>query len=250
MFTVEMDKKITKTKKVLLGDQLFLVVDLTKPFTMDQEVFPGDPKPVRRILSSIRETGWEHYIHEVADHHFQPHADAPKHYDPQSQDKGIEFFGLDYVFNPAVLIDLSNNKEAGNRNGIKYLLKIEKRFLEPYQSLLKKKGAVIIRTGFDKWLEANLPNREELIPFFTPEAAGFLASFHNIKVIGTDSLNVDPPESNRAHLSFKEKMIVEGLVNLHAIPAKSRENFDIQTAPLKITGATGSPVTAFAFVKL
>lgn len=236
--------------EITLGGIRFAVIDLMKPFSLETEVFPGDPKPKRKIVSEIKNTGWEHYIHEIADHHFQPHADAPKHYLPELQNHDILYFDFDYIFNTAILIDLSGNGNAEKHQGIRFLKKITQKELEPYHKLLNQKGAVIIRTGYDKWLEANFPNYEKLIPYFTPEAAEYLSLFKNIKIVGTDSLNVDPPESNRAHRFFKNKMIVEGLVNLSAIPQNKRDNFDIQTSPLKISGATGSPVTAFAFIKL
>ena len=95
------------SKTIQLGGHTFLVVDLTKPLTLDQEVYPGDPKPSRKVFSDIFETGWHHYIHEIGDHHFQPHGDAPNHQNPELIDKGFEVFDLDWFFNPAFMIDLS-----------------------------------------------------------------------------------------------------------------------------------------------
>ena len=238
------------TTEIKLGGTTFLVIDLTKPLTLDQEVYPGDPKPVRKVFSDIRETGWHHYIHELGDHHFQPHADAPNHQNPDMMDKGIEIFDVSYVFNPAFLIDLSRSPEAKEINGITFLTEITKEHLLPYEPLLRKKGAVLLRTGYDKWLENNYPHNPEMLPYLTAEAAGYLASFKNIKVTGTDSLTVDPDGSHTAHRKLKEKLIVESLVHLDAIPKKNRDSFDLQTSPLRITGATGGPVTAYAYVKI
>ncbi len=99
-----------------------------------------------------------------------------------------------------------------------------------------------------KWLESNLPHEPELLPFLTPEAAGYLASFKNLKVVGTDSLTVDPPGSHLAHQFLKEKLIVESLVHLHCIPTDQRSAFDLQTSPVRIIGATGGPVIAYAYI--
>jgi len=240
--------KITTTIK--LGGTNFQVIDLTKPLTLDQEVYPGDPKPKRKVFSDIHDTGWHHYVHELGDHHFQPHADAPNHQNPDRMDKGIEIFDISYVFNPAFLIDLSRSPEAKEINGITFLTEITKGQLLPYESLLSQKGAILLRTGYDKWLENNYHHSPEKLPYLTGEAAAYLASFKNIKVTGTDSLTVDPNGSHTAHQKLKEKLIVESLVHLDAIPEKNRNSFYLQTSPLRIAGATGGPVTAYAFVKI
>lgn len=236
------------TKIITLGKQEFLVVDLTEALSLDQEVYPGDPKPKRIVFSDIEECGWHHYIHEIGDHHFHPHGDAPNHQNPDSMDKGFEMFGLDHCFNPAFMIDLSDHKNANEINGIQFQIKIDFIDLKQYEKLLFEKEAVLIRTGYDKWLEANLPHQAELLPYFTPEAAAYLALFKNLKVVGTDSLTVDPPGSHEAHQLLKEKLIVESMVHLHEIPKEHFNCFDLQTSPLSIIGATGGPVIAYAYI--
>ena len=238
------------TTKINLGGSEFLVIDLMKPLTLDQEVYPGDPKPARKVFTDIHESGWHHYIHELGDHHFQPHADAPNHQNPDRMDQGIEIFDVRWSFNPAFLIDLSGTPEAGEINGITFLVKITKEHLTPYGQLFSEKGAVLFRTGYDRWLENNYPHTPDLLPYFTSEAAEYLASFKNLKVVGTDSLTVDPDGSHTAHQALKEKLIVESLVHLHVIPEENRNSFDLQTSPLRVVGATGGPVTAYAFVKI
>ncbi len=236
-------------KEIQLGGHTFLVVDLTNPLRLDQEVYPGDPKPSRKVFTDIHETGWHHYIHEIGDHHFQPHGDAPNHQNPELIDKGFEIFGLDYCFNSALMIDLSHSAEAEEVNGIRFQVKIRLQDLMSYDRQLNEKGAVIFRTGYDRWLEANFPHQPELLPYFEPEAAEYLANKRNIEVVGTDSLTVDPDGSHTAHKLLKEKLIVESMVNLHAIPEEKRQNFDLQTSPLRIVGATGGPIIAYAFLK-
>ena len=237
------------SKRIKLGGKEFLVVDLTNPLSLDQEVYPGDPKPIRKVFTDIHETGWHHYIHELGDHHFQPHGDAPNHQNPDLLDKGFEIFDLDYCFNPAFLIDLSDSEKSCEINGIRFLTEITKEDLAPFESLFKEKGAVLVRTGYDSWLEKNLPHDPELLPYFNPDAAAYLATFKNIKVVGTDSLTVDPDGSHLAHQLLKEKFIVESMVHLHTIPRDKREVFDLQTSPVKIIGATGGPVVAYAFIQ-
>jgi kynurenine formamidase len=238
------------TKKIKLGGKEFLVIDLMQPLTLDQEGYPGDSKVVRKVFTDMAETGIQHYIHEIGDHHFHPHGDAPNHQNPDRMDQGIEVFDIDYSFNPAFMIDLSDNENAQTVQGITFLTEITKEHLLPFASLLAEKGAVLFRTGYDQWTEKNLPHDVALLPYFNEEAAAYLASFDNLKVIGTDSLTVDPDGIQTAHRLFKDKLIVESLVHLYAIPKENHQRFDLQTSPIRIVGATGGPVTAYAFVEI
>jgi kynurenine formamidase len=236
------------SRKIKLGPAEYTVIDLTHPLKMDQEVYPGDSKPKRVVFSDIHEDGYHHYIHEIGDHHFQPHGDAPNHQNPELMHKGFEVFDLDYCFNPAFMIDLSNTKGARTLNGIRYRVETNLIDLLPFEGFFRQKSALLLRTGYDKWLEKNLPHDPEKLPYLSPDAAEFIASFENIKVVGTDSLTVDAHGVQESHKLLKDKFIVESMVHLHAIPVEHRENFDLQTTPLRIVGATGGPVVAYAFI--
>lgn len=237
-------------KEIKLGNHRYLVIDLTEPLREDTEVYPGDPKPEKSIFSDIKKTGYQHHVYKIGDHTFHPHGDAPKHQDPNSRDKGFEVFGLDYCFNLACLIDLSKAPEAEEFSGVKYLVKVEKKHLKPYSKVISKKGAILIRTGYDKWLELNRPHNPEAIPYLTEEAAQLIASFNQVKVVGTDSITIDPVSAHTSHQILKDTLIVESLVHLYEIPLKSRGRFDLQTSPVKVLGATGGAIVAYAFIGL
>ena len=91
-------------KEIKSGKNKFLVIDLTEPLKEETEVYPGDPKPKKEVFSDIKQTGYQHHTYKLGDHNFHPHGDAPKHQNPEMQDKGFEIFGLDYSFNSACLI--------------------------------------------------------------------------------------------------------------------------------------------------
>lgn len=232
------------------GDKEYLVIDLTKPLSLDTEVYPGDPKPERKLFSDINKTGCQHYVHTIGDHNFQPHIDAPNHQNPQLKTRGVEVFGIDFCFNDAFLADLSCLSESKVVEGANYLLEVKKKHLEPFTKMLSQKGAILIRTGYDRWLEANKPHKPKNLPYLNEEAAEFISSFPNIKVVGTDSLTVDSVESHAAHRKLKNTMIVESLVHLYEIPEKRRLDFILQTSPVKIVGATGGPAVVYAFIEL
>ena len=237
-------------KEITLGGVSYLVVDLTEPLKKDTEVFPGDPKPVlNKVFSRIQDTGFQYHIQTLGDHNFHAHVDAPSHQNPEFQERGLEYWGIDDVFNPAFMIDLSGAPESRALEGISWLTEVKKKHLEKHAKEFAEKNAVIIRTGYDKWLESNKPHNVSAIPYFIECAADFISSFKNIKTFGTDSLTVDPAGVHYTHKKFKEIMIVESLVHLYEIPEAVRSNFDLQTSPIRITGATGGPVSVYAFIK-
>jgi len=236
-----------KQKIVALGGSKYLVISFNQPLTENTEVYPGDPKPKKETFTDIKETGFHHYVWKISDHHFHPHGDAPNHQNLEGE--SFERFDLDYFFNSACLIDLSDHPDAEERNGVKYIIEIRVEHLTPFSETISKKSAIIIRTGYDQWLELNKKHSPDKIPYLTKEAGEFLAKFPNIKVFGIDSLTVDKMGEHTVHKLFKDKLIVESLVNLYSVPKENRTNFDLQTSTIAIAGATGGPVSAFAFVK-
>lgn len=235
---------------VRLGCTDYLVIDLSLPLSLDQQGYPGDFQPTRSVFSDIRQDGWQHYTHALGDHCFHPHCDAPNHFDTDQQERGMEIYDLSWSFHRACLIDLSGSPEAAEHEGIRFLTNITKEHLIPFTEILSTSEAVIIRTGYDLWSEKNYSHIPEWIPYLTEEASTFIDSIPGIKVIGTDSLTVDAYGLQVSHLAFKDKMIVESLVHLYEIPGKNQENFTLQTTPVRIVGATGGPVIAYAYIAL
>ena len=228
----------------------FLVIDLTEPLREDSEVYPGDPKPRKRVFTTLEKDGFLHHIYEIGDHHFHPHGDAPKHY--SGDERGFEIFGLDYAFHRACLIDLSSIGKASA--GITFITEITEQHLLPFANIITKRGALLIRTGYDKWLEAGKPHQPHLIPYLTKQAAAFLAGFKSLRVVGIDSITFDPAGSGKpvkdAHNLLREKFIVESLVHLHEIPRDHAHDFTLQTSAVRIVGATGGPVVAYAYISM
>jgi len=236
--------------KVNFGEEVFLVIDLTLPFSMDQQGYPGDSPPARNLVSDIHKEGWQHYTHTMGDHCFHPHCDAPNHFDPSRQDQGMEIYDLSWSFHRACMIDLTGLPEAEVHEGIRFLTEITIDHLIPYGNLLSSAEAVILRTGYDLWVERNHVHRPEWLPFLTEEASEFITSFPGIHVVGTDSLTVDAHGLQVSHRALKHTMIVESLVHLYDIPEENRRNFILQTTPVRIVGSTGGPVVAYAYIQI
>jgi kynurenine formamidase len=235
-----------------IGSQTLRVVDLTQPVSTETEVFPGDPKIERTVFSAIDETGFEHYVHSLGDHAFVPHADAPNHQNEDAQGQGIETFALADEYNQCTLIDLADHEDAEDVDGVRMLRAIDLPHLEPHAAALREVTAIVVRTGAEQWRLQNRPFFPEAIPFFTPRAGEWLAAIANLRVVGVDSCTVDEVRLgapvHTVHHLLRDKLIVESLVHLDEIPAEHRRCFMLQTALLKIVGATGGPVVARAYL--
>ena len=237
---------------VIFGDKKIDVIDLTLTMDMGSQTFPGDPCPSREVFSELEKTGYEHYVHSLGDHFFAPHADAPNHQCADLRDKGVESWGFDFEFNRALLIDLQNHPNAEVFDSIKLLIEISLEYLKPYEDSLRQVSAMLVRTGAEQWRLENKPYSPEVIPYFSSEAGEYIASFDNLKVVGIDSLTVDRVNLDKpihdVHLSLKNKLIIESLVHLGQIPKAFHKGFMLQTALLKIKGATGCPVIARGYL--
>ncbi len=240
----------TTIRRIKLGTHDYLVIDLTQPLHLDQEGYPGDPGLKRTLVSDIEHDGWHHYTHELGDHCFHPHCDAPNHFQSDQQERGMEIYDLEWCFHQACMIDLADSSDALEHNGIIFLSEVRKEHLVQFSGILSTTEALIIRTGYDRWIERNDPHQPELLPYLNRDAAEFIASFSNIRVVGIDSLTVDAYGQQVSHLALKHKMIVESLVHLYEIPERHRMNFTLQTSPVRIEGATGGPVVAYAYIEL
>jgi len=242
--------KKNKQKIIKIGDAKFIIINLTEPLKENTEVFPGDPKLKKKVFCSFAKGKCQHNIYLISDHIFHPHGDAPNHQNPQYKNRGFEFWNLDFVFNKACLIDLSGSKDSIDIDGIMYLKKITAGHILPYIDRIKKNTAVIIRTGYDKWLELNKKHIPDNIPYLEEGAVNLILKFKKLKVIGIDSLTVDKIGKNYAHKKLKDKLIVESLVNLYSIPQENIDSFYLQTSPIAIVGATGGPILSYAYIPL
>lgn len=237
--------------QINFGGKKYVVVDLTTPLRGDEEIIPGDPRSeLNEKIYTIAHEGFNYYVQKIGDHSFRPHFDSPNHQNAELQGVGAEFFGLDYCYNRAFMLDFSEHDRAIEVDGLKYLVRIEKEDLELHANMLASRDAVLLRTGYDRWIDENRAHGKEDLPHLSPEAAEFLAGFKRLKVVGTDSLTIDAYGVRDAHHALtKDRLVVESLVNLYEIPQNARADFYLETSPVRIVGATGGPVIARAFVE-
>jgi len=234
---------------VSIGDVKFKVINLTEPVNENTEVYPGDPVIEKETVCTFEKNNCQYNSYKIGDHVFHPHGDAKKHHNPEYKNDGFEQWNEKYFFNEALLIDLSSSGEATELNGIKYHKVISRKDIEHYEDLIYQKSALVIRTGYDKYIEQNYKHVLDDIPYFDISAGEYISKFENINVVAIDSLTVDKPGTNKVHRVLKEKLIVESMVKLYKIPEEFINNFTLQTQPISIINSTGGPVVANAFLK-
>lgn len=211
------------------------LIDLTLTISQDIPSFPGSPKPHFIPWADIKK---EKYNLEMLflSTHTGTHVDAPHHFIKNG--KKIHQIEPERFLCEAILI-----KVKGIPN-----YRITKNDIVQFESKngsIPAESAVIFHTGWNE----NLPKKGffEKNPGLSASAAKYLSS-KEINLVGIDSPSIDigADGSFSAHkiLLKSDVLILENLCNLGKI---KKTYFGIIALPLKLHGATGSPVRAIAF---
>ncbi len=229
--------------KITLGDQKFVVTELSREIYTGMPVYPGHPKTVI----------WDHLTHEetqkkgfsyavkglMFSDHTSTHVDSLSHIIPG--DLPIAELPLDLFITEGVWVDVS---------GVLPRTYITKRDLV---NALEETGVSIpLRSTFLYYTGASelwgTPQYLSEYPGLNREAAEFLAD-SGCTNIGCDAVSIDNPcdPSYPAHTVCKERKIVnsENFVNIEKIPS---HRFWFLSLPLLISEGTGSPIRALAMV--
>ena len=177
------------------------------------------------------------------------HVDAPYHFIKN----GITVDQVDpgVIAGSAVVVDL-RYKEDGTP--------IEKKDITDWEQKTGEKiqegDAVLLMTGFSKYWELNDKEEKFLLkkwPYVTKSVAEYFVK-KKIRLVGVESMDldlIDPFDLSSSefigHRTFLPNgiYIIENLTNLDKI---GRTRCSIIATPLKIKGATGSPVRVIAIV--
>jgi len=167
--------------------------------------------------------------------HTGTHMDSKNHFHPDGET--IDMYDLSYFMGEALYLDLSDrewDEEVSKKNFETALDRIGEE--------IKEGDIVVVRAwkhgrDHEKFGDSFLLNQE---------SAWYLID-RNIKMFCTDLATVDYSDRYRnAHYYMLERniLMVENLVNLDKL---KEGRFTFMALPLKIRGATGSPVRALAF---
>jgi arylformamidase len=205
------------------------LVDLSRALESGMPVFPGDPEVELEPAGAL--PPWRVTRLHLGTHS-GTHIDAASHFVPGGTT--IDRYPLERFVLPALVAPI----DAGAGEAITWssLAAVLPGQLDGL--------AVLLRTGWD----AHWGSDQALgHPYLSEEAASALVA-HGVRLVGTDALNVDATEAGTTHvhaaLLGADVLIVENLTGLDAL--ESGRTYLCVFVPLRIEGADGSPIRAYA----
>ena len=212
------------------------ILDLTLTISDKIPTFPGSPKPNFIQWENLKDDGYNLELLFLSSH-TGTHLDAPYHF----LENGLKI----HEINPKRLIReaiLIRSRKKANQSITKNdIQKFEKKY-----GKIPNNSTVVFWTGWQKTLHNDSYFNEN--PGLSEAAAKYLVS-KKTNLVGIDSPSIDFKGSQRfsVHRIFSKNniLIVENLSNLEKIQSSK---FYFVVLPLKLKGATGSPVRAIAFV--
>ena len=212
------------------------ILDLTLTISDKLPTFPGSPKPNFIQWENLKDDGYNLELLFLSSH-TGTHLDAPYHF----LENGLKI----HEINPKRLIReaiLIRSRKKANQSITKNdIQKFEKKY-----GKIPNNSTIVFWTGWQKTLHNDSYFNEN--PGLSEAAAKYLVS-KKTNLVGIDSPSIDFKGSQRfsVHRIFSKNniLIVENLSNLEKIQSSK---FYFVVLPLKLKGATGSPVRAIAFV--
>ena len=210
-------------------------IDLSLAISESIPSFPGSPIPQFIHWSDIENDGYNLELLFLSSH-TGTHIDAPYHF--VKNGLKIDQIPLDRLIGKAILIKLKKSKNTS-------ITKSDIISFEKKNGKIPNNSSIFFYTSWQKNLKKDNYFTEN--PGLDISSAKYLVS-KKINLVGIDSPSIDlgKDQSFKAHhiLSKNNILIVENLANLNKI--KSKE-FNFTILPLKLKGATGSPVRAIAY---
>jgi len=212
-------------------------IDLTLPVSEKIPTFPGSPQPIFIQWENIKDDGYNLELLFLSSH-TGTHLDAPYHF--LEKGKKIHEISLKRLIINAILVKI-------RKLGDQPITKTDIQKFEKKHGKIPNGSTVIFWTNWQKMIK----NDSYFVknPGLSVTAAKYLIS-KKTNLVGIDSPSIDLGKDKRfpVHHIFSKNnvLIVENLTNLEKIRSSK---FHFVVLPLKLKGATGSPVRAIAFVE-
>lgn len=207
------------------------IVDLSHCLENTTVVYPGDPKPVITVATTMENEGYNLSNVHIGSQSGS-HVDAPYHF--LAEGKTIDQMELGYCMGNGLVIDMS---EKGEEEEI-YLAD-----LQPYEEQLKNVDIVLFRTD---WYRFAGEERFFRHPYLSKAAGEYLLA-HHIQTVASDAINIDRTGGSEfpIHDMYAKAsgLIAENLAHFDEIDF---QNPFVIFLPLKLSGVDGSPVRAVA----
>jgi kynurenine formamidase len=209
------------------------ILDLSLEIDANLQVFPGSPQPLFMKWTKYDVQSYDSEIMMMSTH-TGTHLDAPSHFVANTE--SVDMIGVERLVSPALLLHLP--KDANSLINLDDLRDI---------SEIDRGISIVFRTGWQSMISSK--NYMVSNPGLSVEAAEFLAG-KKVNAIGIDgpSIDIGSDEHFSAHKTLLAKgiLIVENLCNLESL--KHKDKFTLLINPLKLKGASGSPVRALAII--
>lgn len=204
-------------------------IDATLPLGPETPLFPGDP-PIEIVQEMTLEQGDPVNLRRYRlSGHYATHVDAPRHLLAD----GADVASLDPArFAGSAWVAEVTTETAISAEDLRKQMPDGEQF-----------HGVFLKTAASRaWRKGNFRNFP--VPYLEPKAAQFLVD-RSVRLVGTDSLSVDPPESHDlpSHriLLGAGVPIIEGL-DLSGVPPGF---VHFVALPVRWVGADGAPVRIF-----
>lgn len=220
------------------------VVELSHPIVSGMPQHFEGPVPSRFDLS-VRTGATFQAVDDASalPHHLGTHVDAPRHYDPASQE-GVEAIPLSRLLTPAVVIDLRVTRVPGEISAadLEQGLRAAGETLVPGDALLVDTG---LAAAYDDWTADGWADYGDY-PAWTADAA-LLVRDAGVSCVGVDALSLDRGRDARpGHELLLRDAKIPILENLRNLDRLRRRRVLLIATPVKLVGATGFPVRALA----
>lgn len=249
--TVADYRRYAEQAEITLFGKRLTVLDLTRELSPDIPVYPGHMKVAM----------WDHLTHEesrmrlgdtpfrgyavkgiaLCDHD-STHMDAISHFNPDRLDLSIDAFPLEHCFTEAAWIDVS---DVAPRTHIT-LERVRRAMDAAGIERLPEGGTLLYYTGAARLWDDHLRFVSEY-PGLDGEASRWILDQGVVNVL-TDAVSTDNPDdlTYPNHTAHAERLVnhTEIVANIERIPV--HQGFTVMVAPLRLVGATGSPVRVLA----
>ncbi|GIU72228.1 MAG: cyclase [Candidatus Nitrosocaldaceae archaeon] len=203
-----------------------MIVDLTQTIHEDMQVFEKKVKPLQIPWANLKTHGYDLELIFMSSH-TGTHMDAPKHFGYKTS---IDEIAIDRFVSDARLLRIKKSKDELITRGDLLAYDIDTKSVIISTSWEDKKDE-------DEYLTAN--------PGLSIDAAEYLVE-KKVNLVGIDTASIDAAKDDKFsahHILLRHSiLIVENLCNLKNLP----DRFKLIVLPLKLRGATGSPVRVIA----
>lgn len=223
----------------------FSLIDLTHTLSSDVPTWLGDCGFRKNLVLDYDqcESEFKFRVHTFAmNASAGTHIDAPAHCIKGAE--SIEQLGLENLLVPVVVIDVSSKANATYMITVDDIAEFEQTYGE-----IKPGALVIVRTGWEKfWTTPEKYRNNHIYPSVSPEVAQLFV-IRNCVGLGIDTLSADCPHNGfNVHTIMlgAGKYLIENVAHLEKLPPFGAYAI---VAPLKIEGATESPIRLFGLIK-